>query len=311
MTDAAATGSQPTDVVTGALSYTGKYITRRLLAAGRRVVTLTNHPDRANPFGASVQPVPYRFDDPEALAASLRGADTLYNTYWVRFDHADRGHSRAVDNTRTLFAAAARAGIKRIVHISVTGADTSSPLSYYRGKGQQEEAVKASGLSYAIVRPTLIFGDEDILLNNIAWLLRHFPFFAVPGSGAYRLQPIFVEDAAELMVWAGGQPGNLVVDAAGPDIFTFDAMVRLIRTAIGSHALLIHTPPALALALSRLAGLLMRDVILTAEEVDGLMASLLVSSAEPTGHTRLAAWLADHRRRVGARYANELARHYV
>lgn len=310
MNDSAASGT-PTDVVTGAFSYTGKYITRRLLAAGRRVVTLTNHPDRANPFGPSVRPVPYRFGDPDALAASLRGADTLYNTYWVRFDHADRSHDRAVANTRALFAAAVTAGIRRVVHVSIASASAASPLPYFHGKGLLEEALIASGLPHAIVRPTVIFGDEDVLVNNVAWLLRRFPFFTIPGSGDYRLQPIFVEDMADLMVWAGAQTGNLVVDAAGPDAFTFDAMARLIRSAVGSRALLVHAPPALALALSRIAGLAVGDVILTAEEVDGLMASLLVSAAPATGRTHLGDWLAAHSRTVGARYANELARHYV
>ncbi len=299
-----------TDVVTGALSYTGKYVTRRLLTAGRQVITLTNHPDRANPFGDSVRPVPYRFDDPDALAASLHGADTLYNTYWVRFDYGDRSHERAIANTQALFAAAVRAGIRRIVHVSIANASSASTLPYFHGKGLLEESLIATGLPYAIMRPTVIFGDEDVLINNVAWLLRRFPFFAIPGSGDYLLQPIFVEDMADCMVWAGCQPGDLVMDAAGPDVFTFDAMVRLIRSAVGSRALLIHTPPGLALALSRVASLAVGDVILTAEEVDGLMAGLLVSDTGPAGHTRLADWLDAHRETIGAHYANELRRHY-
>ena len=230
------------NVVTGAYGYTGKYITRRLLAAGKTVVTLTGHPDRPNVFGDAVRAIPFHFDDPAALADSLRGATTVYNTYWVRFDRGDATHSRSVANTLTLIRAAREAGVPRFVHVSITQADSSSPLPYFRGKGLLEEALIASGMSYAILRPTVIFGREDILINNIAWLLRRFPLFAIPGDGSYRLQPIFVEDMAGLAVAAGARDANETIDAVGPDIFTFDRLVRLIAETVGSKAL--HLPRA-------------------------------------------------------------------
>lgn len=298
------------DVVTGAFGYTGKYITRRLLAMGRQVVTLTGHPDRHNPFGDRVRAVPFNFDRPDELARSLHGATTLYNTYWVRFSHGDTTFEQAVANTKTLIDAAVAAGLRRIVHVSITNPSLDSPLPYFRGKAVLEEAIVQSGLAYAIIRPTVIFGVEDILINNIAWLLRRFPVFAVPGSGDYRLQPIFVEDMAELAVRAGQQSENVIVDAVGPEVFTFDELVRLIAAKVGSRARLIHVSPQLALTLARLISPVVRDVVLTQEEVDGLMANLLISRDPPTGQTRLSDWLSQDGRQVGSRYASELARHY-
>src|SRR5207248_4784552 len=217
---------------------------------------------------------------------------------------------RAVENTRTLIRAAEEAGIRRIVHISITHAAEESPLGYFRGKGQIEAAIRAARLSHAILRPTVIFGPEDILINNIAWMLRRFPLFPIPGSGEYRLQPVFVEDVAELAVAAGEREKNEVFDAVGPDIYTFNELVEEIRDVVGSRARILHLPPALALSLSRAVGWVMGDVVLTGDELRGLMANLLVSGAPPTGRTRLSEWLRANVDRVGRRYASELARHY-
>lgn len=299
------------NVVTGAYGYTGRYITRRLLAAGKGVVTLTGHPGRPSAFGDAVRAIPFHFDDPAALADSLRGATTVYNTYWVRFDRGDATHSRSVANTLALIRAAREAGVPRFVHVSITQADASSPLPYFRGKGILEEALIGSGMSYAILRPTVIFGREDILINNIAWLLRRFPLFAIPGDGSYQLQPIFVEDLAALAVSAGARDANETIDAVGPDVFTFDGLVRLIAQTVGSKAWIFHAPPALTLLAGGLIGAALGDVVLTKDEVTGLMASLLVSGRPPTGSTRLADWLAANAATVGSRYANELKRHYV
>jgi uncharacterized protein YbjT (DUF2867 family) len=298
------------NVVTGAFGYTGKYITRRLLSMGKNVKTLTGHPDRPNPFGNQVSVAPFNFDDPAELIKSLQGATTLYNTYWVRFSYGQAGFEQAVANTKTLINAAKEAAVRRIVHISITGASTESQLPYFRGKGLLEKAIIESNLSYTIIRPTVIFGAEDILINNIAWLLRRFPVFVVPGAGDYRLQPVFVEDVARLAVNVGQRADNLVIDAVGPNIYTFNELVRLIAEKVRSKVMIIHLRPKLALFLSRLIGYAVNDVVLTWDEVEGLMADLLVSSSPPTGETRLSDWLKEHASSVGTRYASELNRHY-
>ena len=297
-------------VVTGAFGYTGRHIAHRLLALGDRVKTLTGHPDRPNPFNGQVSIAPMDFGDAAGLARSLEGATTLYNTYWVRFPRGETTFDMAVDNTATLVKAAEDAGVRKIVHVSIIGASSSSPLPYFRGKGLAEEAVRRSGLSYAVIRPTVVFGSDDILINNIAWAVRRFPFFPIFGDGGYKVQPVHVGDVAEMAVSAGRESGNQVMDAAGPETNTFEELVRLIAGSVGSRSRLVRMPRPLALAFTTLGGYLVRDVVLTRDEADGLMAGLLVSQGPPTGKTSLRDWLAENGDLLGRRYASELGRHY-
>jgi NADH dehydrogenase len=253
---------------------------------------------------------PFNFDNPSQLTKSLQGVTTLYNSYWIRFPYGQVTFNRAIENTRTLIECAEEAGIRRIVHISITNPSEKSALPYFRGKALVEKAITHSQLSYAIVRPTVIFGTEGILINNIAWLLKRFPIFAVFGSGDYRIQPVFVEDVAEIAVSAGHKDDNMVMDAIGPEIYTFNELVRLIAEKIPSRAKIVHVRPGLALFLARLVGYAAKDVVITQDEIEGLMSNLLVSEAPPTGHTRLSQWLEQNARHVGVNYISELRRHY-
>ncbi len=298
------------NVVTGATGYTGKYIARRLLKMGKRVRSLTGHLHRENPFGTQIELFPYSFDNPRALAESLRGATTLYNTYWVRFSHGRTTFDSAIQNTKILLEAAQTAGLQRIVHISIANPDKHSSLPYYKGKALLEEAVIKSGLRYVIIRPTVIFGPEDILINNIAWLLKTFPIFAIAGSGEYRIQPIFVEDVVELAVSAAARDENVAMDAVGPETFTFNELVRLVAKETHSKAQVVHVAPRLALLFGRLIGYALKDVVLTQEEVEGLLANLLVSSQPPTGKTYFTEWLKRNAVTLGSHYSSELNRHY-
>ncbi len=296
--------------VTGAFSYSGKYIARRLLASGHQVVTLTGHPGRVDPFGGSVQTFPLDFEDPTALVQALRGVSVLVNTYWIRFDRGANTQSKAVDNTRKLIRAAVEAGVKRLVHISITNPALDSPLPYFKGKAEIEQIIHESGMSHAILRPTVLFGAEDVLINNIAYLLRRFPIFFVPGDGGYRLQPVYVDDLAALAVEAVAETETYTIDAVGPDNYRFDDMVQSIGWAIGVRRPIVGVPPSLLLGSARLIGLFVGDVVLTQDEIRGLMSNLLVSSEAPRCRTRLEAWLAANRSSVGVRYASELNRHF-
>lgn len=298
------------DVVTGAFGYTGKYIARRLLDAGRRVRTITGHPHRANGFGNQVEIAPMDFSDREGLIRSLQGASVLYNTYWVRFYHGRATFDEAVANSRALIQAAREAGVRRIVHLSIANPSLDSHLPYYSGKALVEKAIADSGLPYAILRPTVIFGIEDILMNNIAWFARHFPVFAIPGDGRYQLQPIFVEDLAELATHSARQGNNLVFDAVGPEIFAFDELVRRISVAVGAKTKFIYVNPRAVLQMLRLIGPFVGDVILTREEIEGLMAGLLVSNQPAAGQTLFSVWLAQNAAILGKRYASEIQRHF-
>ena len=296
--------------VTGSFSYTGKYITRLLLAGGHRVRTLTGHPTRPNEFGARVDVRPLNFDRPGELADSLEGVDVLFNTYWIRFERGKHTFAGAVANTRALIAAAESAGVRRLVHVSIANATAAPHLPYYAGKAALEESVKASSMSHAIIRPTVIFGDEDILINNITWILRRFPVFGAPGDGSYRMRPIFVKDMAQLAVSLAYRDDDVTVDAVGPETFTFDEWLKLLATTVGSRTRIVHLSPTLALWASRAIGLVMRDVVLTSDEVKGLMADLLVTDGPATGETRLTDWLQEHKDQVGKRYTSEVARHF-
>lgn len=298
------------NVVTGAFGYTGKYITSRLLSMGKRVRTLTGHPNNQNPFDNQVSVAPFNFDNKSELIKSLQGATTLYNTYWVRFSYGQVTFDKAVENTKVLIKAAEEASVRRIVHISIANASEESRLPYFRGKGILEKIIINSRLSYAIIRPTVIFGPEDILINNIAWFLRQFPIFAVFGSGDYRVQPVSVGDVAEIAVSAAHKDENTIIDAVGPEIYTFEELVRLIADRIRSRAKIIHLRPELAFFLSRLIGYMVNDMVLTWDEVEGLMSNLLVSENPPIGQIHLSDWLSQNVDRIGTKYASELNRHY-
>jgi NADH dehydrogenase len=297
-------------VVTGAFSYTGRYVARRLLEAGVEVRTLTGHPRRPDPFNGRVAVFPYDFERPKKLEAALEGAEVLYNTYWIRFDHGGTGFATAVRNTCTLILAAVRAGVRRIVHVSIANPSESSPLPYYSGKARLEKEIIRSGLSYAILRPTVIFGREDILINNIAWFLRRFPVFLVPDSGHYRIQPVYVEDMADLMVEAGRSDENLVMDAVGPEVFSFAELVQKIAEVIGRQVEIVPAPSWLVHGGLKLVSGCVNDVVLTRDEIRGLTSELLASNGPPTGKTRLSNWMVRNRRNLGMKYSSELGRHF-
>ncbi|TMC40963.1 MAG: NAD-dependent epimerase/dehydratase family protein [Chloroflexi bacterium] len=300
----------PFDVVTGAFSYTGRFIARRLMAQERRLKTLTNHPRRPGTEDIQAEVAPLQFSDRDALVESLRGADVLYDAYWVRFHHARVRFGDAVANTRVLLGAARDAGVRKVVHISVSNPSEESELDYYAGKARTERAVRDSGLAWAVVRPTLIFGPGDILLNNIAWLLRRLPIMGIPGRGDYRLQPVAGEDVAEIATWAAEQTDNVTVDAAGPDIIFYSEMVESIAIAVGRHPRFVYMSPRTTVRATKLLGRFVNDVVLNEPELQGLMQELLVSRERPRGTRRLDNWLLSSADTIGMKYASELDRHW-
>ena len=294
--------------VTGAFGYSGRYITEQLLRAGHRVRTLTNSPEREHPFGDRVEVRPFDFDHPDRLASSLEGARVLYNTYWVRFNHADFRYSQAVDNTRALFAAASRAEVCRVVHVSITNPSEDSALEYFRGKALLERELRESGLSCAILRPAVLFGGEDILINNIAWVLRHLPIFGVFGAGHYRLQPIHVQDLAELAVAEGVGRVDRIIDAIGPETYSYRELVRELARITGVRRPIVSVRPQAGYLIGWILGKLLGDVLITRDEIEGLMQGLLATESEPAGQTKLSVWAREHADTLGRRYATELGR---
>jgi NADH dehydrogenase len=272
------------------------------------VRTLTNSPQRDNLFAGQIEAHPYNFQNPSALVDSLRGAAVLYNTYWVRFNHRSFTFASAVENTLALFRAARQAGVRRLVHVSITNPSEDSPLEYFSGKARLERALRESGLSYAILRPTVLFGKEDILINNIAWVLRRLPIFGLFGDGNYCLQPIYVDDLAKLALEQGARSENSVIDAIGPETFTFRELAETIGKIIGKPRPLLSLPPALVYSAGWLIGKLLGDVLITRDEIAGLMAGLLCCESPPAGETKLTDWANQNAASLGKVYASELAR---
>jgi NADH dehydrogenase len=303
----------PLNVVTGAFGYTGRYIAAELIARGGRVRTLTNSLDRDNPFGDAIEVRPLHFEDPASLVESLRGAYAFHNTYWVRYDHkkgsADFGYAKAVENSRILFDCARIAGVRRIVHVSVANARAESDWGYFRGKALLEEELQTSGLSYAIVRPTVIYGrPENVLINNIAWLLRHLPVFGVFGRGEARLTPVHVEDLARICVDAADRDSDETVDAVGPDTFTYREMVEDMAGAMGLRRVILPIPDFVALGVAKVLGLFLRDIVITRHEISGLRDESMYTGTEPLGTTKFSDWLRSESDTLGRRYVNDLDR---
>jgi uncharacterized protein YbjT (DUF2867 family) len=298
------------DAVTGGFSYSGAAIARELLTHGRRVRTLTGHPERA-PAGSDIDVRPLTFDDAERLRESMTGVDTLYNTYWVRFPHGTTTFEVAVENSRQLFAAAAAAGVRRVVHVSITHPATDSPYAYFRGKAAVERHLVETGLPHAIVRPAILFGGDGVLINNVAWMLRHLPVVAVGGHGTYRVRGIHVDDLARLCVELGAGDADTIVDAVGPQSVTFREVIDCVRTAVGSKALVMPVPGWVMPPLTAALGLALRDTLLTSEEYQAMADGLADSSAPSTGRIVFTDWVAEHGAQLGRHYANEISRHFA
>ena len=289
------------NAVTGALSFTGRAIAEELLRRGEPVVSLSRRDDKTDPLRSRIELRPL-FDD-----SSLEGAHTLYNTYWIRFERGRATFDDAVQRTIALFEAARRAGVRRVVHLSVSRADEADDLPYFRFKHRIEQWLEQSDLDWAIVRPTLVFGPSDILVNNIAWILRRLPLFLVPRPAGCLVQPVSVRDTARIAIDA---ESRVVQDAAGPEVHEFRHFVRLIANVVGSRARIISAPRPVALAFVRVGNAAVRDVVVTRDELDGLSRSLLTSSNLPLGIDRFSEWLRENADTLGRRYESELRRNF-
>jgi uncharacterized protein YbjT (DUF2867 family) len=296
--------------VTGAFGFTGRAIARQLVAQGREVITLTRRVDHADELARSIAAVKLDFGRPADLAAALEGVDTLFNTYWIRFPRGSESFERAIAQTNVLLLAARQAGVRRIVHVSVVGADGAGPTPYVRAKAIVEDAVRACELEWAIVRPTLTFGPDDILINNMAWALRRLPIYGMPGSGTYTIQPVHVDDVARICIDLSEGEAGRTVDAAGPDTMPFREMVQTVRAAIHSRSIIVAMPAWTVLAAGRLLGLFVRDVVLTPDEVRELSSSFLTSSQPPLGRIRFAEWVPANGSHLGRHWSSEVARNY-
>lgn len=291
--------------VTGVGGYTGKYITQRILARKDSVINLTGHPNKQTIFGDSVKSYPYNFDELDKLAATLKDIDILFNTYWIRYPQNNITFNDATKNSINLITAAKEAGVKKIVHISITNPSIDSKYGYFRGKAIIEDFIIKSGLNFSILRPAVIFGNEGVLFNNIAWFMRHLPVFGIPGNGRYHLNPIFVEDIADLAVNESLNFENRIIDAVGPDNFTMNELVDVIKKAVGSKCLILPTPKLIAYLVTSLLGIYLKDKVLTFGELGSLEDDLLSSDSAAAGNTSFKDWVKDKADVIGKNYMRD------
>ena len=296
--------------VTGSFGFTGRALTERLLAAGHGVVTLTRRSGEGDALAERITVRRFDTDRREELAAALAGVETLFNTYWLRFPRGSATFEGAVARSAVLLAAAREAGVRRVVHVSVVNAASDAETPYVCAKAALEGIVRSSGLEWVIVRPTLTYGPNDILINNLAWALRRFPIYGLPGLGRYTVQPVHVDDVARICVEAAAGPSGVVLDAAGPETMPYRELVERVRAAVGSRSLVLPMPGAVVLATARVLGLLVRDVVLTRDEIRELTSSLLTSQRPPLGTIRITDWVREHADSLGRRWSSELSRNY-
>jgi NADH dehydrogenase len=181
-------------------------------------------------------------------------------------------------------------------------------LPYFRGKVELESTLRGLGVSYCILRPTVLFGKEDVLINNIAWSLRQLPVIGVFGSGDYKLQPIYVDDLAQSAAQKVEGGSDEVLEAIGPETFTYRELVTRVGSAIGVKRPIISVSPGLGYWGCRLVGLFVGDMVITREEIRGLMEGRLYVDARPLGTTKLTDWIDRHRDTLGRHYTSEMAR---
>lgn len=309
-----ATENAPVDLVTGAFGNAGSAIAAVLAAGGRQVRTLTGHPPAAKIDGrsttgtADVEVRPFTWDDPAELTRSFEGVSTFYNTYWMRQGDGHGSYDLAVERCLALISAAEAAGVERIVHISVAHPSATSPYPYFRGKARVEDRLSSGSVPSAVVRPTLIFGGDSVLLNNLAWILRRVPVFAVPGTGRYRVRPVHVDDIARICVEAGQRTVSEVIDAVGPDRPTYAEMVRHVRDAVGGRAVILGAPTPVVLAGGRVLGAVLRDDVINRDELVSTVEGLADTDGPSTGTISYRRWLADHAAELGQTYINERRR---
>ena len=243
-----------TVAIAGGSGFIGRAIARRLASTGEiKVRVLTRNPDtaRARLELPGVEFVRGDVGNPATLKDALAGASAIVDA--VQFDgypieNPRRGFTfERIDygGAAALIAAARQAGVAQFIYVSGAAADENSTHPGFRAKGRAERAIRESGLSYTIFRPSLVYGREDKVVNGLARAIRFAPVMGVPGTGRQNVQPVLVDDLAACVALAvSGRGRNQTYDIGGPDLMTFDEMMKVIMDASGHRRLLFHIPEA-------------------------------------------------------------------
>lgn len=306
------------NLVTGSFSFSGKFITNELLKTGERVETFTNHPVTTNPNYSKITIKQYVFNDFNALVENFKGVDTFFNSYWIRFPYGSTSWMDAIRYSKDLFKACKLAGVKKIVHISVTNPKINSPYAYFKGKAIVEDLLKKSGVPYTILRVAWMFEEGDILTNNIAWILRHMPIFGIFGKGEYKIQPVSLKTLGKVAIenrYLGDKTINInkTIDVIGPETLTYKEYVSLINRTIHAKTILFPFPwfaIQIPIFVSKVIGFALHDRLLTKDEIYSLKDNLLLTDSPPIGNVSFKKWLEKNKNNIGLKWANEVKRHY-
>ncbi len=237
--------------VFGGTGFLGRRVVRHLRAAGFDVRAASRHPDRGLYLFPSNDSGIARFhadiNEDSSVAAAVAGAFAVVNAVSLYIERGKHTfHSVHVKAAERLAMFASRGGAERFVHISGIGADARSASPYIRSRGEGEAAVLKGFPSAILIRPAVMFGPGDAFLRPIAKMLRRMPAFPLFGSGETRLQPAYVEDVGEAVVRVLRLPtAHRVYELAGPSIYKYHELLRIVAGGMGKQALLIPYPFAL------------------------------------------------------------------
>ncbi len=233
--------------VFGGAGFVGRYIVKRLAAAGAGVRVACRDPERAKflkPAGGVGQVVPVQANlrYPESVRAAVEGVDAVVNCVGVLASRGPQSFSAIhAAGAGAVAAAAAEAGAGKLVHISAIGADAESTAEYARSKAAGEAAVREAFAQAAILRPSIVVGPEDDFFNRFAFLARFLPALPLIGGGLTRFQPAYVGDVADAALEALDRPGGLF-ELGGPKTYTFRQLMELLLEEIGRKRLLVPVP---------------------------------------------------------------------
>jgi len=261
--------------VTGATGFVGRHITTVLARRGHAIRALVRSPLQAQRLeGLGVELVPGDLADAAALTALLRGANTVVHLVGIIVETGRASfHTVHVEGTRRVLEAARRAGVERFVHMSAVGArDEPGATPYHRTKWHAEELVRASGLSHAVFRPSIISGPESAPIRTLARLHRWSPVVPVFGDGRFPTQPVWAEDVALAFALAAEQSALAgAFELGGPQVLTYEEFLLAIGRAARRPRPLVHVPLGLARAAAAALGLLGAAAPLTGDQLQMLV----------------------------------------
>ena len=228
--------------------FLGRRIVRHMTSQDFSVRIASRHPEG---FGLRAD-----IRDEGAVQAAIAGAYGVVNAVILyRESGTETFQALHVKAAGQLAGQAKRAGVERFIHVSGIGADPNSRSSYIRSRGEGELAVRAAFANGFIVRPAVMFGNDDAFLNTIVTLLRRLPAYPLFGRGLTRLQPVFVEDVAEAIARATLNPGAPdTCELGGPHVYTYRELLAEIAARLGKRPILVSVPFNLWHWLARIPG---------------------------------------------------------